>query len=180
MENALSILHEKYFGHGNGEKALQKNVMSKRHFRKMLCRHICTFAHLGKCHVVTFAHLHIWENEQQSVRLVISYRGKNEKSSFLSLCLSFENYFLYLYQYLYFCFWRGEQSQKKTLRFWMVFWRGKTKTVRLIEIQSGPASIKTRVRYNNFSVLQMLWIIRMGRFLAKGTVGCNIFLQVIH
>ena len=26
----------------------------------------------------------------------------------------------------------------------------------------------------------MIWIIRMGWFPAKGTVGCNIFLQVIH
>ena len=129
-KNALSTLHEKIFWPWQW----------KRHCRKMSCRHICTFAHLGKCHVVTFAHLHIWENEQQSVRLVISYRGKNEKSSFLSLCLSFENYFLYLYQYLYFCFWRGEQSQKKLWGFGWYFGGGKQKkTVRLIEIQSVPS-----------------------------------------
>ena len=134
MENALSILHEKYFGHGNGEKTLQKNVMSKRHFRKMLCRHICTFAHLhvctfgkmscrhictfahlGKCHVVTFAHLHIWENEQQSVRLVISYRGKNEKSSFCLCVCHLKIIFSICICICIFVFFGGENNAKKKL-----------------------------------------------------------------
>ena len=48
------------------------------------------------------------------------------------------------------------------------------------DLPNGPASIKTRVRYNHFSVLHMIWIIRMGRLLARRTVICNNFLQEIH
>ena len=61
------------------------------------------------------------------------------RSHLFCLCVChFKNYLLYLYLYLYFLYFGGGNKAKNTLRFWMVFWRGKKpkNTVRLIESQS--------------------------------------------
>lgn len=43
------------------------------------------------------------------------------------------------------------------------------------DLLNGPASIKIRVGYNHFSVLHIIWIMRMGWLFSKGAVSYNSF-----
>ena len=98
---ALSTLHE-IFGHCNGGKALQE-----------------------KCHVKRALQKNVMLS-QQGVRFVISSRGKNAKSSYLSFVCRQKIIFVFVFAFVI-CFRREGQGPKKNLIFWKNGGGGETK-----------------------------------------------------